>query len=204
MKTILPFILSALVSTSAFADITLVQDTKVNGVSSSRTTMSIKGDKIRTDTDATSVIMDAATGDMTTLVHEQKMMIKSNTKQLQALAAPQKDGEKAKVDATKVTATGEKETIDGYECEIYLSENMGMTVKMWISKTYPNAEKLRDELKVMAKLAAPGTKQPDVPGIALKTEFEQQGLKFVTRLVSIKSDKIEDSTFDIPDGYKAP
>ena len=204
MKTILPLLLSAVVSTSAFADVTLIQDTLLNGISS-RTTMMVKGDKVRTDNGTeTSIIMDTANGDMITLMHEQKMMIKNNTKELQALAAPQKANDKIKVDDTKVTATGKTEKVDGYDCEIYLSENNGMVVKMWLSKTYPGQEKLREELKVMTKLSAPGTKQPELPGLALKTEYEQQGLKFTTRLISISSDKIDDTKFAIPAGYKAP
>ena len=204
MKTILPLIISAVISTSAFADVTLIQDTLLNGISS-RTTMMVKGDKVRSDNGtATSIIMDTANGDMITLMHEQKMMIKNNTKELQALAAPAKPNDKIKVDDTKVTATGKTEKVDGYDCEIYLSENNGMVVKMWLAKNYPGQEKLREELKVMTKLSAPGTKQPEIPGLALKTEYEQQGLKFTTRLISISSDKIDDAKFAIPADYKAP
>lgn len=203
MKTLLPIILSALIASPVLADITLIQDTQVNGVKS-RTAMFIKGNKVRTDNDTTSsVIMDTATGDMTTLVHEQKMLIKMNTKELQALAAPAKATDQP-LPVTKITATGKLETIDGYPCEIYLSENQGTVVKMWVSKTYPGQEKLREEMKVMAKLAADGKQQPEVPGIALKSEFEQQGLKFTTFLVSIKAEPVAESRFAIPAGYKAP
>jgi len=48
MKTLLPIILSALIASPVLADITLIQDTLVNGVKS-RTTMFIKGNKLRTD-----------------------------------------------------------------------------------------------------------------------------------------------------------
>jgi hypothetical protein len=207
MKILLSLTLTAMVSTSVLADITLVQDTLLNGVSS-RSTMWIKGDKIRTDNDTTSsIIMDTASGDMTTLVHEQKMIIQMNTKQLHALAAQAGGvaGAAAKVETSKITATGETEKVDGYDCEIYLVENQGMVVKMWVAKGYPGQEKLREEMKVMAKMAAANApKQPDVPGIALKTEYEQQGLKFTTRLVSLKSEPVDAARFAIPEGYKAP
>ena len=66
MKTFLPCILAAGFSTSVLADLTIVNETQFNGVKS-RTTMWIKGDKVRTDNDTTSsVIMNPATGDMTT------------------------------------------------------------------------------------------------------------------------------------------
>lgn len=196
----------AFLATAARADITLVQDTLLNGVSS-RSTMWIKGDKVRTDNDTTSsVIMDTATGEMTTLVHEQKMIIRTNTKQLAALAAQAgASAANQELPVTQITATGQRETVDGYDCEIYLSENQGMVVKMWVTKDYPNQEKLREEMKVLAKMTTPNApEQPDVPGIAVKTEFEQQGLKFTTKLISLSTDAVDESRFTLPEGYQAP
>lgn len=204
MKTTLFTLL--FVSTIAQADITLEQDTFAGAASTPmKSFMFIKGDKVRSDNgDSSSVIMDTATGDMITLVHEQKMMIKTNTKELAALTV-NTPAAKDPQPTTKITATGQMEKVDGYDCEIYLSENKGMVVKMWITKNYPNQEKLQEQLKVMAKLSDPtATKQPEVPGIALKTEFEQQGLKFTTKLVSIKDAPIDDAKFVIPSDYKAP
>lgn len=189
------------------ADITMVQDMILNGVSS-RTTLRIKGDKVRTDNGtSTSTIIDTASGDMTTLMHEQKMVVTVNAKQLQALAgqAPGQPEGPGGLPVTKVTATGEKETVDGYECEIYLSENQGMVVKMWVTKDCPNQEKLREQLKVMAKLAGPNApKQPDVPGVAVKTEFVQQGHPFTTKLISVRDGPVSDAVFTIPADDKAP
>ena len=185
------------------ADITLVQDTLLNGVAS-RTTMWVKGPLVRTDNDTTtSVIIDTKSGDMTTLMHEQKMLVKMNTKQLQQMAvttsaAPAED-------VTKITATGEKETVDGYDCEIYFSELKGMKVKMWVARNYPNYDKLSDELKVMNSIASPSaSKQPDVPGMAIKTEYEQQGLKFTTKLISLTTGSVDADRFSVPADYKAP
>lgn len=204
MKTLLPFILSAIFSTSALADLTLVNETQLNGIKS-RTTMWIKGDKTRADNDTTSsVIMNTTTGDMITLVHEQKMIIKTNTKELEALSAKSTNSAKITVNASTVTATGKMETVDGHECEIYLVKNLDTVVKMWVAKNYPGQEKIRTELKVLTKMSSEGNKQPDVPGIALKTEFEQQGMKFITTLVSIKSGPVDEAHFTIPADYKAP
>jgi len=204
MKTKL--LLSLFIATVSQADITLEQDTFAGASPTPmKSFMFIKGDKVRSDNgDTSSVIMDTATGDMITLVHEQKMMIKTNTKELAAMTRSTPATEAAKT-TTTVTATGQKEKVDGYDCEIYLSENSGMVVKMWITLNYPNQEKLRDQLKVMAKLADPtAEKQPEVPGIAIKTEFEQSGLKFTTKLVSLKDGPIDDAKFVIPADYKAP
>lgn len=165
---------------------------------------SIKGGKIRTDNDtASSAIIDTDTGDMTTLVHEQKMAMTSNTKQLQALLP--KDAQQMKIPETKLTATGKHETIDGNDCEIYTSENSGMVVKMWIARNYPGYEKLKEALKPMLKMAAPGApKAPETPGMMIKSEFEQSGLKFVTKLVSVEEKTLSDDLFKAPADYKAP
>ncbi len=204
MKTLLPLILSAIVSTSALADLTLVNETQLNGAKS-RTTIWIKGDKARTDNDTTSsVIMNTATGDMITLVHEQKMIFKMNTRELKALSIKTNESSKIPVNTSTVTATGKMETVDGHECEIYQVKNLDTVVKMWVAKNYPGQEKIRTELKILTKMSSEGTKQPDVPGIALKTEFEQQGMKFITTLVSIKSDPVDEAHFTIPTDYKAP
>lgn len=205
MKTLLSFCFAVQIAGSASADITMVQHTFMGAAKTPMvTTMSIKGSKIRSDNDTTSsVVMDTESGDMITLVHEQKMIIKTNTKELAKLAPP--PGADKAGGGTKVTATGQKEMVDGYNCELYLSENMGMVVKMWLTEEYPGYQKLKEELKVISKMAAANApEQTPLPGIAIKTEYEQQGLKFETRLVSLKEGTVDESKFAIPAGYKAP
>lgn len=168
------------------------------------TTMSIKGDKVRSDNDSTStVIMNTTAGEITTLVHEQKMVIKVNSKDL---GVPK---DVPGVDPTstqpKITATGQKETIDGYECEIYTSEAYGSVMKMWMCANYPGLKKLEAELKTMEKLSASSAKNgPKAPGMMLKSEFEANGIKFVTKLISLEEKPISDELFLIPADYKAP
>lgn len=206
MKTLFSFSLVWVVASSVMADITLVQHTFMGAAKTPMvTTMQIKGGKVRSDNDTTSsVIMNTETGEMITLVHEQKMIIRMNTKELAKLAAPATGAGQAG-GGTKVTATGQKEKVDGYDCELYLSENMGMVVKMWMTEAYPGYEKLREELKVLAKMAAGNApEQAAMPGIAVKTEFEQQGLKVQTRMVSLKEGAVSEDQFAIPEGYKAP
>ena len=95
--------------------------------------------------------------------------------------------------------------VEGYNCELYLSENMGMVVKMWLTEDYPGYKKFKEELKVISKMAAANApEQAPLPGIANKTEYEQQGLKFETRLVSLKEGAVDEAKFAIPAGYKAP
>ena len=198
------FIVQAVLSV-ARADIVLTQHTFAGAAKSPLvTTMSIKGEQIRSDNDTTSsAIMNTATGDMTTLMHEQKMVIKLNTKDLPV--AKDVPGVDPKSLLPKITATGKKETIDGHECEIYTSEAYGMVMKMWMCMDYPGYDKLKAGLKTMAKLSASGaTSGPEVPGMMLKSEYEQSGIKFTTKLVSLEEKVLSDDLFVVPTGYKAP
>ncbi|MDA0813968.1 MAG: DUF4412 domain-containing protein [Verrucomicrobia bacterium] len=190
----------------AQADIVLVQHTFAGAVKTpSITTMSIKGDQVRSDNGTeTSVIMNTATGDMTTLMHEQKMVIKVNTKAL-GTAAPTDTLALDKSLLPKITATGKKETIDGYECEIYTSEAYGTVMKMWICNNYPGYKKLKAELQTLTKLAdANAPNGPEVPGMMVKSEIEHSGVKFVTKLVSLKEKPLSEDLFVIPSDYKEP
>lgn len=205
MKTkALTLLLSVASFSTILADLVLINETAVGEVRST-TKMSISGDKMRTDNGTeTSVIMDAKSGDMITLMHEQKMMMKSNLNDLKAAAAAlPKDTPGVTITEPKIAATGKKEKVQGYDCEIYTMEAMGTMTKLWVAKDYPGYEKLQKQLSVMEKLGTPGaSKPPALPGMTLKTEFEQQGLKFVTSLVSLKEEAVDGSIFNVPAGYK--
>ena len=187
------------------ADIVLTQHTLAGAAKTPViTTMSIKGDKIRSDNDTTTtVIMNTATGDMTTLMHEQKMVIKVNTKDLPKPADV--PGFDPKSLLPKITATGQFLFNDTDTTEIYTSEAYGMVMKMWMCTNYPGYDKLKAELKTLAKLSSPGAPSgPEVPGMMLQSEYEAGGVKFVTKLVSLDDKPLGDDLFVIPADYKAP
>jgi hypothetical protein len=177
-------------SSIASADLVMVSETKIGEVKS-LTTMSISGSMMRTDNGTgTSVIIDTKTGDRTTLMHEQKMAVKVDMAQLKALAGanPPAPGPES---VTKITAMGQKQKIDGYDCELYLSENMGTKVSRWIAKDYPGYDKLKAELAAVQNINPTGVKQPELPGMALKTEYTANGLTVVTSLVSLREQKAD-------------
>lgn len=193
-----------LATPAARADLVLTQHLFVGAAKTpGKIVMYVKGGKVRTDNDTTSsAIIDTDTGDMTTLVHEQKMVITMNTKELEALTP--KDS-KIAIPETKVTATGKHETIDGHDCEIFTSENSGTVVKMWIARSFPGYDKLKEALKPMAKMAwASAPKTPELPGIMIQSEHEQSGIKMVTKHVSIEEKPLPDDLFKAPADYKAP
>ena len=205
MKTIaLSLITTLALSVAARADFVLVNQTSVGEVKST-TTMYLSGDKMRTDNGTdTSVIIDAAKGDMITLVHEQKMVIVTNTSQLQTVpSSPAVEAASAAL-KPKITATGRMEKVNGYDCEIYLSEASGMTSTMWIAKDFPGYDKLRKALSALDKISSAGAAKPEVNGMMMKMEYMQQGLKFTTTFVSLKEEKVDPSRFTVPAGYKPP
>lgn len=189
-----------LVATSiARADLVMVQETAIAG-EKSKTVMSIKGKMVRTDVgDKSSIIIDTDTGNMITLMHEQKMSMKMDGAMLKAAqAAATPAGE-----IPQPVATGQKEKIGDYECEIYTLSNQGTETKMWIAKDYPGYDKLKMELAAMKKMGgASAANQPDLPGMAIKTETKAGGITYVTMLVSLKSEPVDDKIFTPPADYK--
>ncbi len=187
----------------ASADLVMISETKIGEVKS-RTTMSISGSMMRTDSGTeNSVIIDTKTGNMTTLMHEQKMVVQVDMAQLKALAAPNATAPGPE-SLTKITPGGKTQKIDGYDCDLYYSENMGTKVAMWVTKNYPGYDKLKAELAAVQNINPTGVKQPEVPGMALRTEYTANGLTFVTSVVSLKEQKVDAGIFKVPADYKAP
>ena len=131
------------------------------------------------------------------------MMVKVDMLQLKALAPPQAPvpGQES---VTKITAGGETRQIDGYTCELYYSENSGTKVAMWVTKDYPCYDKLKAELAALRKINPSGVKQPEVPGMTLRTEFTSNGLTFVTSVVSLQEQAVDPKIFQVPADYKTP
>jgi Domain of unknown function (DUF4412) len=179
-------LLVAAAPSSVLADVVMVTETKVGEVKS-RSIMSISGSMVRADNGTeTSVIMD-----------------KVDLAQLKAMAGAT-PAAAAPGAVTTITATGETRKIDGYACERYLSENSGTKVSLWIARDYPGYAKLKAELATMEKLNTSGIKQPEVPGLALRTEYTSNGLNFVTSVISLKEEKVDAGRFKVPADYKAP
>jgi Domain of unknown function (DUF4412) len=173
--------------------------------------ISVKGQQMRTDIGKdTSAIMDGATGNMLTLMHAQKMVMKvdgATTKaQIEAMkkAAPAADPA-AVVAAPK--ATGKKEKVGEYECEIYEMTANGSTVRMWVAKDFPNYEAINKEMAsatASMAAAASGATPPVLPGMTMKTEMNVGGQMITTLLLSAESKAVDAAIFTAPADYKDP
>lgn len=205
MKTLLAALLCA--SAVVRADLVIVQKVEGSGQSGEQT-IRIKGDKARTDmAQQVSMITDGASGDVVTLMHAPKTFLKISAAQTKAML-DQMQKLKPAGEPPKLTATGKKEKIGNYECEIFTTNFGGVGVTYWIAKDFPNypavlaqMEKLQaGSISAMGRGLMPELK--DFPGMQIKTEMDLGGKKVSTVLVSAKEENVDPASFDIPKDYK--
>jgi hypothetical protein len=161
-------------------------------------TMSIKGDLVRTDMGKdTSSILNTSTGETLTLMHTQKMSMKSTNPLIKAA------GTTPAAEAPKFTATGKTEKVGDHDCEIYTMESTGMKMTMWIAKDFPNWAEIKAGMATMAKMGGSGAATDALPGMSVKSVTEAAGMKTTMTLVSATTDTVDASVFKTPDGYQA-
>src|SRR5579862_5847081 len=216
MKKLTAFVSSLLLVTATLcADTVVVQ--KVEGAGQSmEMTMKLKNGKARVDVNPQiSTIIDGSTGDIVTLMHAQKSYMKMPAATTKALMERLKAAQAGSASATpaagasKLQPTGKKETVNGYNTEIYTASIGDVKVTYWIAKDFPNFAKVLSEMMAtqqsgpiaaMTKGLAPEPK--DFPGMPIKTEIDNNGQKFTSTIVSVKEEAVADSEFDAPADYK--
>jgi hypothetical protein len=208
-------LLAATFALSVTASADWVIDSKIENPQMNATTvMKVKGDKIRTDITggpmgAMSSIMDTANGDSIQLLHAQKMAMKTSAAQMKQTMemAKKMSGLKDGPSTVKPQATGQKEKVGDYECEIYTWADGDATGKYWIAKGHPQAKALLSLDKKMRASAFGGAQSgPDMsllPGPALKTETGAAGVKTTMTILSVKEQAVDTKEFDVPAGYQS-
>src|SRR6266404_8090798 len=192
---------------SARADLTIVQSVEGTGQDGD-VTVKIKGDKERIDAESQpSRIIDAKTGEMTDLINDEKSYVKITAAQIQAAAkavnpdAPKKSG------PSKLTPTGKKEKVNGYDTEEYVLQAPQFTASFWVATEYP------DGANILKQMEGPmsGAWKPsnmgmpdysDFAGLPLKTVISVGDNKVVTTILAIKQDPVNASEFEIPKDYQ--
>jgi hypothetical protein len=192
---------------SARADLTIVQ--RVDGVGQNgNVTVKIKGDKERIDAPSQPTrIIDGKTGEMTDLMNDRKSFVTISAAQIKAAAASMSLNADKNSAGPKLTPTGQKETINGYETEEYAYETPQFKASFWIANKYPGAA---DILKQM-QTPISGAWKPsnmgmpdytDFSGLPLKTVISVGENKVVTTIVSIKQESLNASEFEIPKDFQ--
>jgi len=203
----------------ARADVVIIQ--QVDGMAQSgQMTIMVNGDKVRADVSPQiSTITDAATGDVTTLMHAQKCYIVISAAAGKAMLAgmtspaPQAGASASPappvppVLAPSPKATGKMDIINGYNAAEYTFTNGNIKATYWISSDFPDAKMVADALAKFRKGGLADMTRgfaPDLsnlPGVPVKTEVEINGQKITTELVSAKEQPVDPSEYQVPASY---
>jgi hypothetical protein len=210
MKTLLRFAPLVLAAVFARADIVIEQKME-SAVINGNVTMKVKGDNARMDMPSplggnVTTLMNFKSGDMVTLMHQQKMAMKMN---LSDVKKQQEAGQKALgVDPAKLEkpkTTGAKEKVGEYDTEIFEMNQGGLQAKLWIAKDFPNAQAIKDQMMKLTSSMGGGGIDPskiDVPGMVVKSEVSTPVGKMTITLVRAKEEPVDDKEFVRPEGYQ--
>lgn len=192
---------------SVRADLTIVQ--KVEGTAQNgEVTVKIKGDKERIDAPSQPTrIIDGKTGQMTDLMNDRKSFVQISADQIKAAAESMNLNADKNSGGSKLTPTGKKETIGGYETEEYSYATPQFKASFWVATKYPGAT---DILKQMQAPIAGAWKPSnmgmpdytDFKGLPMKTVITVGTNEVVTTIVSVKQDPVSASEFEIPKDFK--
>jgi hypothetical protein len=192
------------------ADLTVVQTLAGSGESANQITFYIKGDKIRVDTaPQVSTIVDGKTGEMVTLMKDQKCAVRISAEKMKAAADMIKKftDKSGSPEPAKPKPTGRRETIRGYEAEEYVVDRGARKASYWLAPKYPDGAAILRQLQT-AQSQAWNSANPnemdfrDFPAVPIRTVVETGGTKTITELVSVKQDPLSDATFAIPADYR--
>ena len=192
---------------SARADLTIVQ--RVAGAAQNGdVVVRIKGDKERIDAPSQPTrIIDGKTGEMTDLMNDRKSFVTISAAQLKAAAASMNLNAEKNSNGSKLTPTGKKDTINGYETEEYAYETPQFKASFWIASKYPGASDILKQLQTpIAGAWKPSNMgmpdYTDFNGLPLKTVISVGSNQVVTTIVSIKQDPLNASDFEIPKDFQ--
>jgi len=211
MKLIYIFFALVVAAAGARADLVIQQQITV-ATNSSVATMKIKGSKIRLDMyagrpQAISTISDLKTGDAITLLHTQKMFVKT------AGAAARKNKPPGNVPAVAAKppvprSTGKTEKVGGYDTEIYTwSNSRGITGTVWVAKNFPDYARIRTDLALLDKSAADANnnQEPELsklPGMVVKSQVAGSRQTITAILLSAREEPTDASLYQVPANYK--
>lgn len=207
-------------ATTAFADLTISQQIEQEPAAGGKgvdmtMTMKIKGEKFRVDPNPdVTTITNTKTGDTTTIMNQQKVFVEvpgETVKKLQK-AALEAALDRAGAQATEAAnapvpqATGNKQTINGFACEEYVSDEKDTKMTVWTTKDIPNSDQLLKELATISPEMNPldkALKTQQVPGFPIRIIIENpRAGKMTVTASGLSQDALPDSDFVPPAGFK--
>ena len=239
MKTALySLVLTAFVIVPVRADLTIVYSTTVQPAShnqkvqaaptavaaGSNMTIKVKGDKARIDVSPqVTAIFDGQTGELINLLNDQKTIVGITPDKMRAIADKlNKFGSNKGSDKPRLTPTGQREMINGYDTEQYTYEGPDFKATYWIAPNYPNGAAALAQLQsIKSELwDAANTKMPDFrdfPGLPIRMrmlfgkqnpagEHAASGLEHPIEITStvtgVSLDSVADGQFTVPANFK--
>jgi hypothetical protein len=202
--------IAAFLSVTARGDLTIVQKVEGSG-SLKQITMKLKGDKARVEVSPEiTTIMETKGGDILTLMNKKKKFVRisaERSKAIAELASKYAKDSSAPAEKSKLTATGRKETINGYETEEYVRESPTVKESYWIALTYPDSAAIVKQLQAITATAwneiAKGMLDlNDFPGLPLRTIIKTDRKEIVSTIMSIKQDLLSDMEFAVPRDFQ--
>ena len=163
----------------------------------------IKSTRIRMDTyvgqpQALSTITDLNTGETITLLHTQKLYLKSPG-QLMKQARPAGTVSRAPVPQP----TGKTQKVGNYDTELYMWTNSrGITGTVWVAKNDPEYARIRTDYAVLDKTAGADTDMTPalsaLPGMVVRSQVTGGGQTITLALISAQEGPLDASLFGIP------
>ena len=193
---------------TARGDLTIIQRVEGPGQTGD-TTVKIKGDKERIDgLGQPSRIIDGKGGEMTELINDRKTFVKISAAKIKAAAetiTKFEGGEKPA--APKLTPTGKKETINGYETEEFVYQGSQFKASFWVAGKYPDAAGILKEMQAPVSGAWKPSNMgmpdySDFNGLPLKTVISMGSNQMTTTITSIKKDPLSAAEFEIPKDFQ--
>ena len=213
MKSIIISLALVCTAAGARADLVIQQQITVT-TNNSVATIKVKGAKVRLDLyvgqpQAISLITDLKTGDTITLMHNQKMFVKTSgaaTKQTKPASNGVTTNTASKPPVPR--ATGQTQKVGSYDTDLYKwSNSRGITGTAWVAKNFPDYARIQADLAVLDK--SPGGADNDMnpalsqlPGMMVRSQVTGSGQTITVALISAKEEPVDASSFQAPANYK--
>lgn len=195
-------------SVAARADLTIVQ--KVEGPKgANEVTMKVKGSRARVDINPQiTTILDAQSGELTTILHDQKKVMRISGERTKAMAEMAKAMSKDVMPSQEPPkATGKKQKVNGYETVEYSTVTPKAQTSYWVATDYPQYKEIMKQMNVLQNGAFAALRKSlpdfkDLPGLPLRTEVKVDGENQMTSTIeSVDLNPVPESVFAIPSGY---
>ena len=204
---------------SARADLTIVQKVERAG-SAANVTIKLKSDKVRVEASPqVTTILDGKTGEVTNLMNDQKTVVRISADKVKAVANMIQKPNAKKEDAAKVklTPTGQKETVNGYQTEQYTYDGPDFKATYWIASNYPDGAAILAQLQSVRSefwnAANPGVPDyRDFPGLPIRTRMTtkqgqvtkagESAAEITSTIISVNQNPISDNEFTVPSDFK--